>query len=97
MSPRGDTDPLRAYQICEELSSYNPRLVGPQARGNKIDLPCDPLAVGRLENFCEKEKIPLFFISALTRKGLPSLLSCLAAALRPQAEDRLLNDQPANS
>jgi GTPase len=87
ISREATPDPLRAYQILqEELSAYNPRLIErPQAIvGNKIDLPLDPLVVGRLGNFCEKEKIPLFFISALTREGLSSLLSYLTAALSPR-------------
>ena len=92
--------PLRAYQILQkEISSYNPELnERPQVvAANKIDLPCDPLALRPLEDFCRKAKIPLFFISALTREGLPPLLSYLASALRPPLEDRLPDDQPTGS
>ena len=93
-------DPLQAYQILrKELSSYNPELLQrPQVvAANKIDLPSDPLVLRRLEDSCQKGKIPLFFISALTREGLPPLLSYLTTALRPQVEDRLPYDQSAKS
>jgi GTP-binding protein len=92
--------PLRAYQILrKEISSYNPELnERPQVvAANKIDLPCDPLALRPLEDFCREAKIPLFFISALTREGLPPLLSYLASALRPPLEDRLPDDQSTGS
>jgi len=100
VSREGAPDPLHAYQILrEELSSYNPQLTerAQVIAANKIDLPCDPLALRSLEDFCQKAKIPLFFISALTREGLPHLLSYLATTLRPPLEDRLPDDQFANS
>jgi len=93
-------DPLHAYQILrKEISSYNPQLnERPQVvAANKIDLLCDPLALRPLEDFCRKAKIPLFFISALTREGLPPLLSYLVTALRPLLEDRLSDERSAES
>jgi len=82
-------DPIKAYQILRgELSSYNPQLVERphMIAANKIDLSCDRLALARLRDFCRKEEIPLFFISALRRDGLEPLLSYLTSMLQCQLQ-----------
>ena len=85
-------DPIKAYQILRgELSSYNPQL-GERPHmiaGNKVDLSCDPLILARLRDFCQREEIPLFYISALRREGLEPLLSYLTTMLQRRAESAL--------
>jgi GTPase len=80
------TDPWNTYrELREELAAFSPRMETKQRvlAFNKIDL---PLARKRRTTMGLQEDIPVFFVSALRREGMPPLVRCLARHVRKMPE-----------
>lgn len=78
-------DPVEDFHaINQELRSYSPDLASrPQILvANKCDILYDTAPLERLRAFAEEFKIPLFEISAATRKGIDPLVRAVAAKLQ---------------
>lgn len=76
-----ESDPVEDFKkINKELELYSPELMKkPQAVvGTKIDIAGDKKRLNKLEEYCKKNSIDFFPVSAVTDDGIKKLLSYLA-------------------
>ena len=89
MSDLRQSDPLDDYRvIMEELASFSAAL--PQkpmvVAASKIDVLQDSARADRLEQFCRREGLPFFRISAVTGEGVEKLKYYLGSRVREARE-----------
>jgi GTP-binding protein len=85
ISEMGEGDPIENFKkINKELELYNPLLMKrPQVVvGTKNDIAGDGTRLNRLSQYCKKEGVHFFTVSAVSGKGVRRLLSYLSVQLR---------------
>ena len=88
-SDLSDRDPVHDYGvIVGELQSFSEDLVRKPmvVVATKIDATQDPKRIGGLREFCRREGLPFFAISAVTGAGVDELKYALGARVRELAE-----------
>jgi GTP-binding protein len=82
--PESGGDPVENYRkINRELELYSPELVKKRQAvvGTKLDLAVEQTRLKRLQEFCKREDIDFFAVSAATGKGVKRLISHVAGML----------------
>jgi GTP-binding protein len=82
-------DPVEDYRvILNELASFSQDLVKKPmvVVATKIDITQDPQRIEGLREFCRRESLPFFTISAVTGAGVDELKYALGARVRELAE-----------
>ncbi|MBR2216580.1 MAG: GTPase ObgE [Selenomonadaceae bacterium] len=83
-------DPVEDYhKIRRELSKYSEKLARRREIlvANKLDLPTAAANLPRLKELADREQLAFFPISAVTRQGVPELISHIAATLDELKEE----------
>jgi GTP-binding protein len=85
ISEMGEGDPIENFKkINKELELYNPLLMkrSQVVVGTKNDIAGDGTRLNRLSQYCKKEGVHFFMVSAVSGKGVRRLLSYLSVQLR---------------
>jgi GTP-binding protein len=85
ISEMGEGDPIEHFKkVNKELEHYNPLLMKrPQVVvGTKLDVAGDRARLNRLAQYCKKERVRFYSLSAVSRKGIRRLISYLSVQLR---------------
>jgi len=95
-APYNERKPVEQLEVLlKELKNYSDVLYGKQKviALNKIDLlENESQEIKELENFCKKNKFPLFKISAIKKEGIPPLLEFLYKIMK-----ELKDEEPEES
>ncbi|MEW6108443.1 MAG: GTPase ObgE [Nitrospirota bacterium] len=89
VSENADADPVDAFEkIKNELKLYSSELAKkPQAvAGTKIDIAGDKEKLDKLRNYCDKNSLDFFPISAVTGEGVKKLMSYLAVKVEEEEQ-----------
>jgi len=92
VSPYTERDPIQDYRtVMKELEAHDPNLAKRQQIlvANKIDLLGENRErLNKVESFARKENLSYYAISAMTKQGLPQVVSAMRNALEEIAEPR---------